>query len=108
MCFAVFIIYWFFRIYTEDTIVLGFTPLPLTESNSKINITIAIIPGASDSQSQNPYNSSRITVSEGSTVGWLSNDGAAHIIASGDADKGPSNVFYSPALGFGEEFSFLF
>jgi plastocyanin len=86
----------------DNNIVIGF--------RQKTHYFIAINPGASDINSQHPFNSSRLTVPAGSNVTWINNDNTSvyHWIVSGDPNKGPSNIFYSNALRAGERFSFGF
>lgn len=85
------------------------------------SVVIAINPGATDVNSQNPYNQSKVTVPVGTNVTWLNNDPTApglvpgisgieggHSIVSGDPDNGPSNIFYLQAMDFGETYTYLF
>ena len=81
-----------------------------TAFRPKTNYFISINPGASDQNSQSPYNSSSITVPAGSYVIWTNNDPSTgfHSIASGDPAKGPTNIFYSELVPVGEQIKILF
>jgi plastocyanin len=72
------------------------------------NIVIAINPGAFDSKSQSPYNQSKVIVPVGTNVTWINNDRNSHAIVSGDPEKGPSNIFYSPSFGNKHTYTFMF
>ena len=61
--------------------------------------------GAKDSNSLNPVTPKALVVKSGTTVTWLNNDNGAHRIASGSAEKGPTNVFYSDYFDSGENFT---
>jgi plastocyanin len=79
-------------------------------TNVSHHLTIQINPGASNPLSQHALNSSStVTIPVGSDVTWVNEDNTSgHTIVSGEPAKGPSNVFYSPLMGFGEKFTFRF
>jgi plastocyanin len=94
---------------SNNDIAAGFKSTNNSTSNSinngPMHITVRINPGASDSQSQHPLNSSTITVLVGSSVTWVNNDAHTHHIVSGDPNKGPSNEFYSPLFAEGKKYT---
>jgi plastocyanin len=75
-----------------------------------IEKVIAINPGASHTHSQHPYNETKVTVKAGTNVTWINYDGTTpgHTIISGDPDKVPSNIFYSPRVGYQKSYTFIF
>jgi plastocyanin len=90
------------NISNYDNTALAFQPA------TKMRHFIAINPGATDPRSQNPYNSSQVTVPLGAKLTWINNDLMPHKIASGDPDKGPSNIFYSGVIQSGGSFNVTF
>ena len=61
--------------------------------------------GAKDPNSLNSVTPKALVVRSGTTVTWLNNDDSAHRIASGSAEKGPTNVFYSDYIDPGKNFT---
>jgi plastocyanin len=100
-----------FSLLINNNISSAFLPKSVISNIKGMNIVVAINPGASDAKSQNPYNVSQLTLPLGSNITWINNDGSAilpHRIISGTPDKGPSNLFYSPNIKVGENFTFAF
>ena len=79
---------------------------PITQpsgTNEENIFTINI--GAKDSNSLNTVTPKALVVKSGTTVTSLNNDDSAHRIASGSAEKGPTNVFYSAYFDPGKNFT---
>ena len=79
---------------------------PITQpsgTNDEKIFTINI--GAKDPNSLNPVTPKALVVRSGTTVTWLNNDDSVHRIASGSAEKGPTNVFYSDYIDPGKNFT---
>ena len=79
---------------------------PITQpsgTNEEKIFTINI--GAKDPNSLNTVTPKALVVRSGTTVTWLNNDDSAHRIASGSAEKGPTNVFYSDYIDPGKNFT---
>ena len=79
---------------------------PITQpsgTNDEKIFTINI--GAKNPNSLNPVTPKALVVRSGTTVTWLNNDDSAHRIASGSAEKGPTNVFYSDYIDPGKNFT---
>ncbi|WP_144730274.1 cupredoxin domain-containing protein [Candidatus Nitrosocosmicus arcticus] len=74
-------------------------------SSQDSNFAITINPGAPNNDSQNPMAPTNVTVSEGTTIIWLNDDSAPHLLVSGTPDQGPSNIFYGDYFGAGESYN---
>ena len=75
-----------------------------------INATsVSIVKGASNPNTQKPYDPSPLNVAVGRTVLWINSDNTAHTVTEGNpSGNTPSNGFDSGILGPGQTFKHAF
>ena len=114
-------------VVTTDTLQFGQKPAmsgsnsSISNSNSSmsnsspaaiagINATsVSIVKGASNPNTQKPYDPSPLNVAVGRTVLWINSDNTAHTVTEGNpSGNTPSNGFDSGILGPGQTFKHAF
>jgi plastocyanin len=111
------------QIFQKDTSISNLAPVPMTDSPPTGDTTmmignstgatagdsVTIAPGSSDPSNGKFFIPNTLTVSKGTTVTWINDDGTLHTVTSGSPEAGNSGTeFDSSYLAAGKTFQHQF
>lgn len=94
----------------DSSVILPTTPPPELEP-TPTTTTVKILSGAhllGCEKTDSCFSPSNITIEQGTTVTWKSENDADHMVFSGTAVVGPNGIFESDHIFLGETFSYTF